>query len=45
MFRAWIINLKIGKGENVKRKMRNSKKKAEARNADLLDWLLAIDAT
>jgi hypothetical protein len=32
-------------GRIVKVKSNSSKKKAQAMNADLLDWLLAIDAT
>jgi len=33
----------FGRGEKMKGKI-NSEKRAEAKKADLMDWLLAIDA-
>ena len=43
MFEAWVVSEVFGKGEKMKGKI-SSEKRAAAKKAELIDWLLAIDA-
>ncbi len=44
IFEAWFVSWVFGKGRKMKGE-NSSEKRVEAKKADLMDWLLAIDAS